>query len=139
MPDTSSTRRKKLSRREQRDLDIEIEFLEGLVRREPKYVEALQLLAGDYTQRGRFEDGLRIDQRLSRLCPNDPMVLYNLACSYALTGKIERAAATLERAIDRGYRDFRWLRRDPDLAALRTHPLYRKIQQKMRAMKVKVR
>ena len=33
----------KLSSREQRDLDIEIQFLEGVVRRDRRYVEALQL------------------------------------------------------------------------------------------------
>ena len=44
----------KLSSREQRDLDIEIQFLEGVVRRDQRYVEALQLLGDDYTRRGRF-------------------------------------------------------------------------------------
>ena len=36
--------RSKLTRKEQRDLDIEIGFLEGVVDRDPKYVEALQVL-----------------------------------------------------------------------------------------------
>ena len=72
----------KLSSREQRDLDIEIQFLEGVVRRDRRYVEALQLLGDDYTRRGRFKDGLQVDRRLARLCPEDPLVHYNLACSF---------------------------------------------------------
>ena len=44
MPRKSSAR-KKLTRRETRDLDIKIEFLEGIVRRDSGYVEAL-LAAG---------------------------------------------------------------------------------------------
>ncbi|MBU6402407.1 MAG: hypothetical protein KGS61_18975, partial [Verrucomicrobia bacterium] len=60
MPKQSS-RRKKLTRQEQRDLDLEIQFLEGVVRRDPQYVDALQILGDDYTRRGRFTDGLEID------------------------------------------------------------------------------
>ena len=36
--------KKKLSRREQRDLDIEIGFIERVVERDPHFVEALQIL-----------------------------------------------------------------------------------------------
>jgi hypothetical protein len=52
------TRGKKLTRDEKRNLDVEIGFLEGLVRKDPQYVEALQILGDDYTKRGRFDDGL---------------------------------------------------------------------------------
>ena len=66
MPVKSSTS-KKLTRAEQRDLDTKIEFMEGLVRRDPDYVDALQLLGDHYTQRGRYLDGLKVDERLARL------------------------------------------------------------------------
>ena len=58
-----------MTRRETRELDVKIEFIEGVVRRDPEFVEALQLLGDHYTQRGRFEQGLRVDERLSRLEP----------------------------------------------------------------------
>ena len=83
---------RKLSNREQRDLDIEIQFLEGVTQRDRRYVEALQLLGDDYTRRGRFEDGLSVDRRLARLCPSDPLVHYNLACSFSLTEEFRKAA-----------------------------------------------
>ena len=54
MPDKSSLRVRKLNRREVRDLDVKITFMEGIVRRDPRYVEALQILGDHYTQRGRF-------------------------------------------------------------------------------------
>ena len=41
--------RKSLTRQEKRDLDIEIGFLEGVVDRDPSFVDALQLLGDDYT------------------------------------------------------------------------------------------
>ena len=112
-------------------LDIEIQFLEGIVRRDPEYVEALQVLGDDYTEHGRLADGLAIDERLVKLCPSDPLVHYNLACSYSLTEQVELAAAALDAALELGYRDLQWLRRDPDLKELRAHPAYRKICAKL--------
>mgnify|MGYP003707846143 CR=1 FL=1 len=96
MADTDSTK-KNMSRQQQRDLDIEIGFLEGVVKRDRRNVEALQLLGDDYTQRGRYEEGLKIDRRLARLCPGDSLVQYNLACSFSLIAehrKAPRGAAT---------------------------------------------
>jgi tetratricopeptide (TPR) repeat protein len=138
MPQNSSAR-KKMTRRETRELDVKIEFIEGVVRRDPEFVEALQLLGDHYTQRGRFEQGLRVDERLSRLEPANPLVYYNLACSYSLTNQVDLAAAALERAISLGYRDFKWMAKDPDLRLLRKHPIFRSIKNKIRSMKVKVR
>ena len=128
-----------LSRREQKDLDVTIGFLEGIVRRDPGYVDALQLLGDDYTRRGRLLDGLEVDERLSRLCPGDPLVHYNLACSYTLNGSIEDALAALDQAIKLGYRDFKWMARDPDLKKLREHPAYKDLEARVRQIKVKLR
>ena len=128
-----------MTRSEQRELDVKIEFIEGLVRREPDYVDALQLLGDHYTQRGRYVEGLKVDERLARLRPSDALVFYNLACSYSLTEQFDRAALALEKALTLGYRDFNWLARDPDLHKLRQHPVYRDIEDKIRRLKVKVR
>jgi len=131
MPGKSSSKRK-VSREEARDLDVQIGFIEGLVRRDPGYVDALQLLRDNYTRRGRYTEGLEVDERLARLEPRNPLVLYNLACSYSLTDQFELAVETLKKAIDCGYRDFTWLRRDPDLRKLRKHALYAQIDKTIR-------
>jgi len=136
MPVKISTR-KKLTRSEQRGLDTKIEFIEGLVRRDPDYVDALQLLGDHYTQRGRYAEGLKVDERLARLQPDDALVFYNLACSYSLTEQFDRATLALEKALGLGYRDFNWLAKDPDLHKLRQQPIYRHIEDKIRRMKVK--
>jgi tetratricopeptide (TPR) repeat protein len=127
--------KKKLTRENQRDLDVKIDFMEGVVKRDPGYVEALQILGDDYTRRGKFVAGLKVDEQLSQLRPEDPVVQYNLACSYSLTGNFNQAAASLEKAIDLGYRDFKWLGQDPDLAGLREHPVYKSIRAKIRRVK----
>ena len=131
--------RKKATRLELRNLDQEILFLEGLVRRDESYVEALQVLGDDYTRRGRFADGLKIDQRLCKLRPDSALIHYNLACSYSLTRQLDLAVETLEKSLSLGYRDFRWMSQDPDLENLREHPGYKRIQAKVRLIQVKAR
>src|SRR6266545_1564504 len=138
MPVKSSDKDKRLTRKEVRDLDVKISFMEGIVRREPKYIEALQILGDHYTQRGLFDNSLKVDKRLSRLEPGNPLVFYNLACSYSLNSDFDLAASALQKALSLGYNDFKGLARDPDLRQLRKHPLYRTIEDKIRKMKVKV-
>jgi len=137
MPKKFNSPRKKLTRQELRDLDLEILFLEGVVRRDPAYVEALQILGDNYTRRGRYGEGLQMDQRLSRLRPDDAIVYYNLACSYSLTHQIEPAFEALHAAIALGYRDFTALDQDPDLDNLRHHTEYKRIRAKMRGLQAK--
>jgi len=138
MPVNSSARRK-TPRAGERDLDIRIGFWEGLLRRDPHYVDALQLLGDDYTRRGRYADGLKVDERLARLEPRNPLVFYNLACSYSLVNDFERAALALETALNLGYRDFHWLAKDPDLKKLRQQAVYRELEAKIRRMKITAR
>ena len=78
---------RKLSRRQERDLDVEIDFLEALVRRAPDYVEALQVLGDDYSDRGRAGDGLKVDERLLQLRPDDANVRFNYASDLAALRK----------------------------------------------------
>jgi len=130
--------RKKLSPRKRRDLDVQIGFLEGVTRRDPRFTEALQLLGDSYSERGRHADSLQVDRRLIRREPRNANAYYNLACSHSMNGRADRAAIALERAISLGYRDFKWLIRDPDLSALRKHTRFRRILQQIRAIRVKV-
>src|SRR6187397_1303323 len=99
MPDKAGGKAKRLTRKEIRELDIKIVFIAEVVRRDPSYVEALEILGDHYTQRGRYDSSLKVDQALSQLEPKNPLVFYNLACSYSLNSELEPAAAALERAL----------------------------------------
>ncbi len=101
------------------DLSIEISFLQGLRSRMPHDPELLKLLGDDYTRAGRWKEGLEIDLELGHLLPRDSMVQYNLACSLSLLGRLKESAKALARAIQFGYSDLDYLRRDPDLENLR--------------------
>lgn len=100
------------------DLDFEIQFCEGVLAKNEKFLPALILLGDLYTRRGLFEKGLGVDETLSRLMPEDGVVFYNLACSYSLLGRIEDALTTMKTAIALGYNDFKHMGQDRDLENL---------------------
>lgn len=103
---------------ELRENKQELEFLQAVARRLPEDVGILRALADLYTRTGAYADGLRADERLSRLCAEDPMVWYNLACSLALSKRNDDALDALSRAVELGYDDYEWMKKDTDLAAL---------------------
>ena len=126
-----SSSRQDLSSREKQELDVEISFLEGLAKRDPEYIEALQLLGDDYTKRGRFPEGLAVDEHLSRLLPEDSMVFYNLACSFSLTDRVDDSITALKKAVQLGYDDSKWMDEDPDLNKIRSDPRCEQIRHKL--------
>ena len=126
-----SSSRQDLSSREKQELDVEISFLEGLAKRDPEYIEALQLLGDDYTKRGRFPEGLAVDEHLSRLLPEDSMVFYNLACSFSLTDRVDDSIIALKKAVQLGYDDSKWMDEDPDLNKIRSDPRFEQIRHKL--------
>lgn len=120
--------RPKGCKRGKEDLVFEIQFFEGVSQRDPAYVEALQILGDAYTKTGQWDKGLHVDKRLARLCPANPLVFYNLACSYSLLNKLDAAFGALRKAIALGYDDARWLVKDPDLKNLRGDSRFEKIR-----------
>ena len=110
------------------DLEFEIRFFEGVSHRDPEFIEALQILGDAYTKTGQWEKGLKIDQRLSRLCPDNSLVFYNLACSYSLLKHLDEAFSALAQAVKLVYNDARWLIKDPDLDNLRHDNRFEKIR-----------
>ncbi len=87
----------------------------------------LRVQGNNLTLKGRYAEGLQIDKRLIQLRPSDPLAHYNLACSYALLKKPDHAIKTLRRAVELGYRDFAYMRKDHDLDTLRLDPRFRQL------------
>ncbi len=103
-----------------------------ILERRPEQPEALATGAHALTTAGYYRLGLELDQRLSRLRPEDPLVLYNLACSLALNEEKEAALDALEKAVDRGYRGHRQMMRDEDLASIRRMSRFRNLAKRIR-------
>jgi len=102
----------------------EISFYENLLKEKPDYIDALIALGDAYTKKGRYKEGLKIDERLVKLKPDDPLVHYNLACSYSLLKMANLCLEALEKAIHLGYRDPIFMEKDPDLEFIRKDPRY---------------
>ena len=100
------------------DIEFEIAFYEGILINTPNFIEALSAIGDLYTRAGYWQKGLDVDLKLSRLRPQDPVVQYNLACSYALLNQIRLSLSALSKAIELGYDDFAHLKNDADLENL---------------------
>lgn len=108
-------------------LDFEIAFYERLLAAHPDFPDALMALGESYTRRGRYDQGLAADLRLTQVRGADPVAWYNLACSYALLSRSEESFEALQRALSLGYDDVQHLLHDPDLALLRKSPKLRQL------------
>ncbi len=107
------------------DLEFEIKFYENILKDSPDFVEALVALGDAYTKNGRYEEGLKVDQKLAKLKPKDPVVFYNLACSYSLLKELDVSLEALRKAIKLGYDDFSYMQKDLDLENLRQDKRYK--------------
>ncbi len=110
---------------ERPQIDFELEFFESLLARLPDFSEVLRAQASNLTVKGLLKEGLKVDQRLVQLRPKDPTVHYNLACRYAQLRQADLALRTLRRAVELGYRDFRYMVQDRDLDSIRKDPRFR--------------
>jgi len=112
---------------EQSQLDFEIDFFGHILEHKADYVDVLRVMGNNLTLKGHYTQGLVIDKRLVQLRPNDPLAHYNLACSYALLKRPDQALRTLRRAVELGYRDFRYMREDHDLDSIRHDARFRQL------------
>jgi tetratricopeptide (TPR) repeat protein len=125
-PETSTRRLRALTQ-----LEFELEFLGSILERDPLYADALRAHGNNLAAKGLHARALPIDRRLVRLRPERPIPWYNLACTYAVLGMTDPALASLARALDLGYRHFKHLLRDPDLAALHADPRFHRLLKKV--------
>jgi tetratricopeptide (TPR) repeat protein len=112
---------------DQSQLDFELDFFAGILVRHADYVDVLRILGNLLTLRGRLTEGLEVDKQLVRLRPRDALAHYNLACSYALLKRPDQSLKILRRAVELGYRDFRYMREDHDLDSIRHDPRFRQL------------
>jgi Flp pilus assembly protein TadD len=66
-------------------------------------------------------------KRALSIDPEEPAILYNVCCTYALVGKIDEALDCLERCAGVGFFNTLWVEHDTDLDPLRGHPRYQAI------------
>jgi len=117
---------------ERSQLDFEVEFFGKLIAAVPGYTEVLRVQASNLTVKGRVQDGLAVDKQLVAAQPDDPTAHYNLACRYALLKQPDQALVSLRRAVELGYRDYRFMEQDHDLDSIRKDPRFRALVKECR-------
>lgn len=91
----------------------------------PREARAYTILATASAWIGEREQAVEAAEQARQLSPNDPVLLYNLACLYSILDEPENALTHLRESIRLGRRDFEWMNRDPSLENLRKHPGYK--------------
>lgn len=114
------------------DLKFQCQFFEALEKRLPDDLTILQRLGELYASSGRVLESIRVDLRACDLAPNDPFVHYNLACNFALAGRLDFALEHLSLSLKLGFRDVPWIAKDPDLVPLRNLPEFISLLQQFR-------
>lgn len=68
------------------------------------------------------EKSMEWTERALVLEGEEPQVLYNVACVYALLAEADKAVDCLEKSITHGWGQREWMEHNPDLAPVREHP-----------------
>ena len=90
----------------------------------PDDARAMYLGAAALVQIGEFEKAVDWAERALDTDRNEPAVLYNVACVYALRGDVDKSLALLEEAVDNGFGYRVWLENDNTLANLCDEPRF---------------
>ncbi len=90
----------------------------------PEDARACYMGAGAMIRLGQHERGLMWARRAQALDPDDPAILYNVACSFALLGRTDEAVDCLERTVMLGAAYLDWMMNDSDLDPLRDDPRF---------------
>ena len=85
----------------------------------PHDTRALYFGAQNLCLVGENEKGMELAERALGQDQDEPVVLYNVACFYALQGDVDRAIELLTTAVENGWGDREWLETDSDLDTLR--------------------
>src|SRR5256714_6352470 len=95
----------------------------------PDDARACVFAAVNHAALGNVEQAIALAQRARSIDPEDPMLLYNITCTYARLGKTEEALTILASAVDKGYGHKEWLEHDADLNSIRELPRFKAIVQ----------
>jgi len=93
----------------------------------PDDARAVQIGAGAAANLGDGAKALDYAQRALKINPDDPLLLYNIACMHARLGNPDESLNALEKAVDKGYGQKDWVEHDTDLDSLREIPRFKRI------------
>jgi adenylate cyclase len=102
-----------------------IKLAEERIKSYPEDTRALYMGANGLVALGEINKGLEWARQALELDPDEPMVIYNVACIQSLAGRIDQAIDLLEKAVRSGLMHKGWIEHDSNLDPLRTHRRYK--------------
>ncbi|MCK0178975.1 hypothetical protein MWU50_06720 [Flavobacteriaceae bacterium S0862] len=90
----------------------------------PEDSRAHQFYAFTLKRLGRLEEAKKQMQKGIKQNPNDPIIIYNAACFYAMIGDKNTSIENLKKSIDNGFGNYEYIKHDPDLRNLRKEPSF---------------
>ena len=108
-----------------------VKSIESWIDANPDDARAINLGAGIWSNLGQTEKALEWANRSLEIDREDPQLLYNVACVYAIEGMKEDALSCLERAIDKGYGHREWMEHDSDLNSLRSDKRFKALLERV--------
>ncbi len=99
-----------------------------------------QYLAEIYSRTDQYEKAVEMYQAaIATTGGMQGTVQYNLACAYSRMGKKKEAVDALKKAVDGGFRNGPWMKKDGDLDAIRGEAGYKDLERKLSGEEVEER
>ena len=118
---------------EERDAGLRraLKLMEDRLELNPDDARAANLAAAFLARLGDLSKAVEYADRSLAIDPEDPMLLYNVACTYVALKRYDDAMNCLERAVDKGFGHKEWIDHDPDLDPLRENLRFQALSQAM--------
>src|SRR5512141_974618 len=118
---------------EERDAGLRraLKLMEDRLELNPDDARAANLAAAFLARLGDLSKAVEYADRSLAIDPEDPMLLYNVACTYVALKRYDDAMNCLERAVDKGFGHKEWIDHDPDLDPLRPNMRFQALSQAM--------
>lgn len=102
-----------------------LKIIENHLQLNPDDVRAVYMKSGSFISLGDRAQGIEWSDRALSMDPEEPSVLYNVACNYALLNETEKALDCLEKAFDKGFGHKEWMEHDPDFLSIKNHSRFK--------------
>jgi TolB-like protein/Flp pilus assembly protein TadD len=110
-----------------------LQKIENHLQLNPDDVRAVYMKAGAFLGLGEHAQALEWSDRALSMDPEEPSVLYNVSCNYALLDETEKALDCIEKAFAKGFGHKEWMEHDPDFLSIRNHPRFKTLMRGLAA------
>ncbi|MDY6862076.1 MAG: tetratricopeptide repeat protein, partial [Thermodesulfobacteriota bacterium] len=99
--------------------DNAIDLLKKALKFNPMVWELHNNIGVAYLRKNQYLNALDEFQEAIRINPDMHEIYYNMACVYSLNGENNKAITFITKAIDKGFKNYEHIKKDPDLSNIR--------------------